>query len=107
MVAFELRKLETSQRQGRMEDAGRTYQVDGDGRKLHNMEVGDNTYLVKYLPRLRDDLKALNQLKEEENPPRRKLRSKRKAVDYLMGDASGLGFGSVIWSQRRLALEAG
>ena len=31
----------------------------------------------------------------------------RQSVDYLMGDAGGLGFGSVLWGQSRLVLESG
>ena len=52
-------------------------------------------------------LKALKRLTEGEVPPRRRLRSMRKAVSYLMGDASGLGFRSVMWYQSRLVSEAG
>ena len=37
----------------------------------------------------------------------RQLRAVRQAVAYLMGDASGLGFGLVMWRQRILASESG
>ena len=51
---------------------------------------------------LKGNLKALRHLIEEENAPRGKFREKRQAVAYLMGDAKGLGFGSLMWYQRRL-----
>ena len=50
-------------------------------------------------------LEALKRLIEVEVPPSRCLRAMWQAVAYMMGDASGLGFGSVMWSQSRLVLE--
>ena len=35
------------------------------------------------------------------------MRATRQAVAYLMGNSSGLGFRSVIWSQIRLVSEVG
>ena len=42
-----------------------------------------------------------------ESTPRRCLRAMRQVVTYLIGDASELGFGLVMWSQSRLVSEAG
>ena len=52
-------------------------------------------------------LKELKRLTEGKVPPRRRMRSMRQAVSYLVGDASGLGFGSVMWYQSRLVSESG
>ena len=63
--------------------------------------------LVKGVPQLGYNLVVLGRLTEEINILRRQIRSGRQAVDYLMGDASGFRFGSVMWGKRRLALESG
>ena len=62
---------------------------------------------VKVVLSLKKDLDALKHLTEGVRPPRLQLRSMSQAVAYLMGEASILGFGSVMWSQRRLVSEAG
>ena len=49
----------------------------------------------------------MNFLTEGELPPRQRLRAMRQAVAYLIGDVSGLGFGSFMWSQSRLVSEVG
>ena len=53
---------------------------------------------------MRDYLFELGRLTKVINHPGRHLRSGRQAVTYLMGDASGLRFGLVLWGQRRLTL---
>ena len=53
--------------------------------------------LVMKVPPLKFDLLALGRLTEDQTPQLRQLRSQRQAVAYLMGNASGLGFGSVLW----------
>ena len=63
--------------------------------------------LVKNVPRSMKDLEALKRLVEGEVTTRRRLISMRQSVPYLMVDASGMGFGSVMWSQSFLVLEAG
>ena len=35
------------------------------------------------------------------------MRSQRQSVDYLMVDASGLGFGLVIWGHGKMVSESG
>ena len=57
--------------------------------------------------RLKKDLEALEILIEGKVPPRRRPRSMRQVVAYLMRDSSGLGFGLIMWSQIRLLLESG
>ena len=79
-------------------------EMDG---KWERVEEEGNNFLVRGVPFLRNYLEALKLLTEGEVYPRRCLRVMRQAVAYLMVDASGLGFGSVMWSQRRLVLEAG
>ena len=63
--------------------------------------------LVKGVSRMGDELVALGRLTEMINSTRRQLREGRYVAAYLMGDASELGFGLVLWGQRILALESG
>ena len=56
---------------------------------------------------LKRGLEALKLLTEGGARHRRHLRAIRKDLSYLIGDASGLGFGSVMWSQSRLVSGAG
>ena len=62
---------------------------------------------MKGVPQLGENLDALEKLTEALNPPKRQIRAVRQAVDFLMGDAIGLGFGSVLWRQGRLSSESG
>ena len=59
--------------------------------KFQKVEEGGRTSLIKGVPRLKGDLKALRNLTEEENTSRWKLREKRQVVAYLLGYASRLG----------------
>ena len=61
---------------------------------------------VKVVPRLNKDIDALKHLEYGERPSRRQMRAMRQVVDYLMGDSSGMGFGSIMWYQSRLVSEA-
>ena len=76
------------------------------GGKGNNAEEGDKPFLVKNFMRLKGHLKVLRNMTEEENQHRRQLMVKSKAVDYFMGYARGLIFGSVMWCQRRIVSEA-
>ena len=71
------------------------------------MEEREKMSLLKGVPTLKGYLEALGRLTNDRKPPRRKIRSKRQAVAYLMGDASGLGFGLILWVQTMLVLELG
>ena len=79
---------------------------DMDG-KWERLEEEYKTLLVRGVTQLRKDLEALKRLTEGEVPYRRRLRSMSQVVAYLMGDASLLGLGSVMWSQRMVVLDAG
>ena len=74
--------------------------------KWDRTEEIDKTILVKGVPRMGDNLVVLGRLTHLINPPRRQLRAGRQAVDYLMDDASVLGFGLVLWGQRRIDSES-
>ena len=83
--------------------------MQGDQLKLEDMvgkwEKAEEEYkplLVRSVHCLKIFLEALKHLTERELPPRRRLKAMRQAVAYLMGDASGLGFGLVMWYQSRL-----
>jgi hypothetical protein len=54
---------------------------------------------VEVVPRLKHDLKALLELTRHAHPPDIPLRSKHKRPMYLVGDASGAGFGSSSWKE--------
>ena len=43
---------------------------------MKKMEKGYKTFLVKDIPRLKEDLKALRNMTEEEEPPRLQIREK-------------------------------
>lgn len=55
--------------------------------------------LVMGVLQLKQDLIALGRLIKYQVPPQRQWRVQRQAVAYLIGDASGSGFGSVLWWQ--------
>ena len=61
----------------------------------------------RIVPRLKFYLLALGRITEYQSPPWRQLSLQRQAVAYLMVDASGLGFGLVLWSQEQLVSESG
>lgn len=62
---------------------------------------------VKAVPRLARDLEALERLTASETPPRRPYRAKARAVAYLLGDASGGGFGSALLVKEKVDVESG
>ena len=63
--------------------------------------------MVMGVPCLKFYLLSLGRLTEDQTPPRRQLREQIPAVAYLMLDASGLGYGSVLWVQGKLVSELG
>ena len=65
------------------------------------MEEVNKTNIGIGVPHLRGYLIALGSLKKEKQTPRRQLTVQRYTLSYLMGDASGVGFGSVLWVQGR------
>ena len=67
----------------------------------------DKPTLGMGVPHLKFDFLALGRLTENQKPPRIQLRAHRQAVAYLMGDASGLGFGLVLCGQGKLVSESG
>ena len=54
---------------------------------------------VNCVPRLKCDVDALMELTSEENPPDIPVRATNPAAIYLVGDASGRGFGTCSWIQ--------
>ena len=67
--------------------------------KYYEVEESENPKLLKRVPQLRNDLYALGRLMEALKSPKRQIRAGRQVVVYLMGDTSGLGFGSILWGQ--------
>ena len=62
---------------------------------------------VKAVPRLKEDVRALKKFLEGETPAVCKVRVGGVVVGYLMGDASGNGFGSGLWDENGLEYETG
>ena len=75
--------------------------------KWEGIEESDKPILVMGVTRLKFYLLALGRLTEDQAQPRKKLRVQRQAVAYLIGYASGLGFGSVLLGQGKLVSESG
>ena len=59
------------------------------------------------VPHLKVYLLALARLNEDQAPLRRQLRAQIQAVAYIMGDVSGLGFGTVLWGEGNVFSESG
>jgi hypothetical protein len=54
--------------------------------------------LVEAVPRLKNDLQALLELTEGDEPPRMQVRpTATAAIGFMFGDASGVGFGQSLW----------
>ena len=62
---------------------------------------------VKGVTKIKKDLNGKKNLTEGEIATRCQIRETSQAVAYFMGYVSGLGFVSVMWSQRRMVSEAG
>jgi hypothetical protein len=64
--------------------------------------------VVEAVSRFESDLRALEVITEPETPPRQPLRAtKTGSAWYLMGDASGDGFGSGLWLDGELEFDSG
>ena len=60
------------------------------------------------VPRLREDVRALGSLTVDPSPPQVNARPTRQVdVLYMMGDASGKGFGTAVWDNGSLYWESG
>ena len=75
--------------------------------KWEMLEEAEKPTLVMGVTHLKFDLLALGKLTEDQAPPRRQLRDQRQYVSYIMGDASGLGIGLVLWGQGKQFFESG
>ena len=73
-------------------------------RKWQRVQECKNTVLVICVPQLKVYLVDQVSLTEYEKPLQWDMGDKIQVVAYLMGDASVLGFGSVIWCQYHLVL---
>jgi hypothetical protein len=54
---------------------------------------------VNVMPRLKHDMKALMELTYYDEPPDLPIRATNNRAMYIVGDASGAGFGSSSWEQ--------
>ena len=70
--------------------------------KWEGMEEVNKPNMVIVVPRLRGYLLALGSLKKEKASLRKQLTVQRQVLVYLMVDASGVGFVSVLWGQGRM-----
>ena len=65
-------------------------------RKWKGIEKADTTNVVTVITLLKQDLLTLGRLTEDQVSPWRQLRDNMYSVSYPMGDASGLGFRTVL-----------
>ena len=72
--------------------------------KWEGMEEVNKPNLVIVVPCLRGYLLAIGRLKKETLTLQIQLTAQRQAFSYLMGDASGVRFVSVLWGQGRIIL---
>jgi hypothetical protein len=81
---------------------------DADLEPPEDSRATDAPELVTGVPRLNDDARALKVLTEGTVPPKVNARPKHQVdVLYLIGDASGKGFGTAVWAGGRLCWESG
>ena len=85
---------------------GRVENKKLDG-KWEGLEEFNKPRLAIGVTRLRGDFLAMGSFKKDQLLLQRKLIAQRQAFDYLMGDARGLGFGSVLWGQGIMISESG
>jgi hypothetical protein len=75
-------------------EASRDSDNDGDDEGINPSGTTLPTGQVKAVPRLLPDLKVMMELTAAEDPPRRRVRARRKVnILYCFGDAPGSGFG--------------
>ena len=60
---------------------------------------GEHPEWVRMVPRFKLDLEALMRLTAYEVPPDIPIRASHDRALYIVGDASGEGFGSCVWRQ--------
>lgn len=85
-------------------------EVDWNAFKVKDPVVGGDEppATVKAVPRLEGDIKTLQEFLAGDQPAIQKCRVSNVAVAlYLMGDASGVGFGSALWDREGVDYEAG
>ena len=75
--------------------------------KWEAREEAGKPILVMGVPHLNVYLLALVRLTEDQAPICRQLRAQIQAVAYIMGDVSGLGFGTVLWGEGKFVSESG
>ena len=76
-----------------------SYWEDLENRELLDQETDDPPEFVEPVPRLKSDIAALRSLTSPKEPAITRCRTKfAVSALYLMGDASGHGFGSGLWT---------
>ena len=73
--------------------------------KKENFEVAPLEW-VKTVPRSQDDLEALMWLTSATQAPQIPIRLASSAASYVVGDASGAGFGSTSWKSSESKIRA-
>ena len=61
---------------------------------------------VKAVPRMKGDMEVLLDFFSEENPPKVPIRPTSVATMYIVGDASGTGYGNTSWGPQEEAIAA-
>lgn len=87
---------------------------DGEGWKLPESLMAEtddaapenHPMWIDPVPRLKNDVEALMRLTQRKNPPLIPMRATNADAVYIVGDASGTGFGSTLWSKQRGEVKA-
>ena len=103
-TSFDAGYLDTVQRQIWMAITGGRVEYGQTLCKWEGIEEVIKPNIMIGVPCLRGYLLAPGRLKKGKVTPRIKLTVQRQALAYLMGNASGVGFGSVLWGQGRMIL---
>ena len=94
-----------SWRQGRDSEGWATPKRKRDDNEEYVVN-GNPPVWVNTVPRLVDDLKALMEMTIHKEPPRVPVRPTNSKATYVVGDASGCGFGSSSWKSGETNVEA-
>ena len=86
-----------SSRQGRDVDGWTNQKCKRGNQKVNVKPDGNATKCVSTVSRLRLDLEVLMELTCFEGPPQIPVRPTNSKATYIVGDASGSGFGSTSW----------
>ena len=93
-------------RQGRNQEGWLTSEAKKKARLGTKEPDGDPPKFVRMVPRFFTDIQVLVSLTAMDSPPNIPVRASNDKAIYIVGDASGSGFGSVQWIQDSEVVDA-